>query len=253
VQKGRVSAGSDTLVTAGRPYSADAVTESVRVLGDGNRISNRSVTHVFRDNDGRTRREQLPANGLPTRITITDPVAGVSYTLDPATKVAVQGSVVAVATTGSARGRGGATALPSATATDERLRVEQARVARVEMAETSLPAAGQMKQVLEYAAAGGGNISKENLGEQMIEGVRAIGTRSTTVIPAGSSVGNMNEIRIISEQWFSPDLQVLVMTRHSDPRVGETIYKLTNIVRGQPDPNLFVLPPDYTVKGRSGR
>jgi hypothetical protein len=57
----------------------------------------------------------------------------------------------------------------------------------------------------------------------------------------------------VSEQWFSPDLEVLVLTKHSDPRVGETIYRLTNIVRAQPDPNLFVVPADYTIKGRTVR
>jgi len=38
------------------------------------------------------------------------------------------------------------------------------------------------------------------------------------------------------------------MTRHSDPRSGETIYRLANIVRAEPDRSLFVVPPDYTVK-----
>jgi hypothetical protein len=39
-----------------------------------------------------------------------------------------------------------------------------------------------------------------------------------------------------------------VMTRHSDPRSGDTTYRLTNIVRAGPDPSLFMVPPDYTVK-----
>jgi len=106
---------------------------------------------------------------------------------------------------------------------------------------------------MERAASGGGTTTKEDLGEQSIEGVRAHGTRSVTVIPAGSSIGNLNEIKILSEQWFSPDLEVLVMTKHSDPRVGETIYKLTNIVRAQPDPNLFTVPGDYTLRSGGGR
>ena len=59
----------------------------------------------------------------------------------------------------------------------------------------------------------------------------AQGTKTTTVIPAGA-LGNEQPITIMSEQWFSPDLQVLVMTRHSDPRTGETTYRLANVVRG---------------------
>ncbi len=79
-----------------------------------------------------------------------------------------------------------------------------------------------MKQVLERAASGGGTTTRENLGQHNIEGVIATGTRSTTVIPAGG-IGNLQEIRIISEQWFSPELELLVLTKHSDPRVGVTV------------------------------
>jgi hypothetical protein len=94
---------------------------------------------------------------------------------------------------------------------------------------------------------------KEDLGPQTIEGVTARGTRTTTVIPAGS-IGNVQDIRIVSEQWFSEDLQVLVLTKHSDPRSGETIYRLRNIVRAEPDASLFTVPADYTVQqGRGGR
>ena len=80
----------------------------------------------------------------------------------------------------------------------------------------------------------------------------ATGTRTTTVIPAGQ-IGNAQEIRIVSEQWFSEDLQVLVMTRHADPRSGENAYRLRNIVRAEPDPSLFTVPSDYTIQQRGVR
>ena len=79
--------------------------------------------------------------------------------------------------------------------------------------------------------------------------MNANGTRSTTVIPAGA-VGNEQPITILSEQWFSPDLEMLVLTKHSDPRVGETTYRLTNIARAEPDRSLFQVPADYTLKDR---
>ena len=258
---GRVILGVETRVTPNRPYAADAVTESLQVLGDGNRIAKRSVTRVYRDNEGRTRREQLDDNGLPRTITINDPIAGHGYTLNPSTKTATQSNVMAlrsptIAGSGSSArggGRGGAVAATAAPTEEARRRAEQMTAARVEMSETSRVASGEMRQVLERAASGGGTSTREDLGEQLIEGVRATGTRTTTVIPAGSSIGNQNEIRIVAEQWFSPDLEVLVLTKHTDPRVGETVYKLTNIVRGQPDPNLFSVPGDYTIKSRSVR
>ena len=265
----------ETRVTTGKPYSAEAVTESLQVLGDGNRIAKKSITRVYRDNEGRTRREQLGDNGQPRSITISDPVGGVGYSLDPDRRLLtrrapfVRRASIPPERIGARRRRCEpvASSRPPAcrlagphpptkpqAQRDERLRqVERSRAAAVEQAETSLPASTQSKQVVELAASGRGETTREDLGEQKIEGVRATGTRNITVIPAGSPIGNVNEIKIVSEQWISADLDVLVLTRHSDPRVGETIYKLTNIVRAQPDPNLFTVPADYKMQTRSVR
>jgi hypothetical protein len=95
--------------------------------------------------------------------------------------------------------------------------------------------------------AGGGNVNKEDLGTQVVEGVAATGTRMTTTIAAGA-IGNEQPILIVSEQWFSPELKVLVMTKHNDPRTGETTYRLTNIVQTEPARSLFEVPADYTLK-----
>ena len=65
-------------------------------------------------------------------------------------------------------------------------------------------------------------------------------------IPAGQ-IGNELPINIVSERWFSPELKVLVMSRQSDPRFGETTYRLTNISRGEPAPDLFEVPADYQI------
>jgi hypothetical protein len=95
------------------------------------------------------------------------------------------------------------------------------------------------------------NEVKEQLGKQTIEGVEAEGTRTTVTIPAGE-IGNERPIEIVSERWYSPELQLVVMTRHSDPRFGETTYKLTNINRAEPAKSLFEVPSDYTVKEGPG-
>jgi hypothetical protein len=87
----------------------------------------------------------------------------------------------------------------------------------------------------------------EDLGEQVVEGVMAKGTRTTTVIPAGA-IGNEQPITVTSEEWFSPDLKVLVMTKHADPRSGETTYRLTYITRVEPDASLFDLPAGVTIR-----
>jgi hypothetical protein len=91
------------------------------------------------------------------------------------------------------------------------------------------------------------NEVKEQLGKQIIEGVEAEGTRRKVTIAAGE-IGNERALEIVSERWYSPELQLVVMTRHSDPRFGETTYKLTNINRAEPAKSLFEVPSDYTIK-----
>jgi hypothetical protein len=89
----------------------------------------------------------------------------------------------------------------------------------------------------------------ESLGSRDVEGVRAEGTRTTVTIEAGA-VGNLAPIEIVSERWFSPELRTVVFSRRSDPRFGETTYRLENIVRGEPSPELFRVPADYKVDAR---
>ena len=57
----------------------------------------------------------------------------------------------------------------------------------------------------------------------------AEGRRVTRTIPAGR-IGNEQPIVSVTEEWRSPELQVLVMTRTADPRTGESVYKPQNIV-----------------------
>ena len=94
---------------------------------------------------------------------------------------------------------------------------------------------------------GGGNVNKEDLGQQVVEGVLATGTRITTTLPTGT-IGNEQPIVVLSEQWFSEELKILVMTKHNDPRSGQTIYRLTNVVQAEPARSLFEVPADYTLK-----
>jgi hypothetical protein len=93
----------------------------------------------------------------------------------------------------------------------------------------------------------GSTTSREDLGEQTIEGVVAKGTRTTIVIPAGA-IGNEQPLKEISEEWLAKDLKVLVLTIHADPRTGKTTYRLTNINRSEPNPSLFEVPAGYAVK-----
>jgi hypothetical protein len=98
-----------------------------------------------------------------------------------------------------------------------------------------------------HSAEEGGNAQKESLGSQVIEGVQADGTRTTVTIPAGR-IGNDKPIQIVTERWFSNQLQAVVLSKRSDPRVGQTIYRLTNVTQAEPAAALFQVPSEYTIQ-----
>ena len=207
----------------GAPYRAEAVTEVVQVLGDGNRIVHKTVAQVARDGEGRVRREgQLAAfgpmtpNDAPRLVFLHDPVAKTGWVLDLNQKTARK----LPAPPGFKGGDG-----PE---------VEGAPQMRMKI----------KKRITD--APEGKDARKEDLGSQTIEGVSAQGTRTTHVIPAGA-MGNERSIEIVHERWYSPELQAVVMSRHADPRMGETTYRLTGIQRGEPDRALFAVPDDFKV------
>jgi hypothetical protein len=92
-----------------------------------------------------------------------------------------------------------------------------------------------------------GALKTESLGTQVVNGVNADGTRTTHTIAAGE-IGNDKPIQVVSERWYSPDLQTVVKSTRSDPRFGTTTFSLTNIQKAEPAAALFTVPADYTVK-----
>lgn len=233
---------------AGAPYSAEAVTQRVQVLADGNRIEQTTSGSVARDGQGRMRRdESLPGlvskNGdAPHIVMIDDPVAQVHWTLDAQTKTAMKLSIP-----GGKNGGFGAFGMmppPPPIGAGKTFFYTQTG---------TVTASGPKNQVVIRSGAAGDDhdVAKTDLGTQTVEGVPAQGTRITRTIPAGQ-IGNVQPIVITTESWYSPDLKVLVMSKSSDPRMGETMYKLTNIQRSEPAPSLFQPPDDYTVKDQPG-
>jgi hypothetical protein len=225
---------------ASSPFTAEATTEFTQVLSDGNRIERRFTTSMARDSRGRTRSEQdvamlgpltvLQKSGTanwtsgtavnrvssiePPRFTvITDPVEGTTYTLDERLKEARRNPFKM-----------------TANAIIELKKID----AKLAAARTGAAAHGSSEPV------------EESLGTRTIEGVSAEGTRLTTTIPAGQ-IGNLNPIQLVTERWFSKQLQMAVLITRRDPRSGETVYRLTNIVRAEPPPDLFTVPSDYRV------
>lgn len=90
------------------------------------------------------------------------------------------------------------------------------------------------------------NGKEESLGTRTIEGIQAEGTKTTIEIPAGQ-IGNDKPIYVITEKWFSPELQTVILSKHIDPFAGEVVFRLVNIKLGEPAPELFKVPKDYKL------
>jgi len=238
----------DGKVVKGAPYSAEAMTEVTQTLSDGNRIVRKSSALVYRDSEGRTRRDQThgsigpfaAAGDPPQTFFINDPVTGFNFILNPRTRTARKLPLPRIEN------------LPGGARAEVRV---QERVVR---GPAPAPGATEGHRVMIYknedespghyrTAKPGPKPQKESLGKQTIEGVEADGTRMTITIPAGE-IGNERPIQIVSERWYSPELQAVVMSKNSDPFVGDSVYRLTNIKRNEPARALFEVPADYKIK-----
>jgi hypothetical protein len=232
----------------GAPYSALIAIESVQTLADGNRIVAKTSGLIARDSLGRIRQEMaLPAIGnlsardIPQIVFIQDPAAHVSYTLNLTNKTAHTMPGLPVGVTGQGVPGLGGGGQPGAAVVVKK---------GPPMAPGgSLPVPGTKAFVfVQKDMLGGeqGQTTSADLGSQMIEGVLAIGTRTTLMIPAGQ-IGNDKAISVVTEVWTSPELKTIVSSKQSDPRVGDRTFQLTNIARTEPDPSLFTVPSDFTM------
>lgn len=201
-------------VVTGAPYSADMTNVSIQTLPDGNTIQHTTTGHVARDSQGRTY-EQITTpsgpfgqNGPVTMTFLTDPVAGYTYVLNSQTKTATRRPFKAAP-------------------------------------------AGSNGQEGWAGPRGNGHVNanrvESDLGTENVNGVNAQGKSITHTVPAGA-IGNTQPIVSTSETWYSPELQVAISAKNSDPRFGHSTYSLTNIQRSDPPASLFQIPADYTIQ-----
>lgn len=204
----------------GAPFSATSTSTTTQTLQNGTTINRSAQGAIYRDSEGRSRREVTftgvgpleTTGGTHKVVAIFDPVAGVHYMLNPEKKVAHK--MTLPANSGSA---------------DKAQAFEQKMQARQQKEEAS------------------GALKTESLGTQMVNGVNAEGTRTTRTIAAGE-IGNDNPIQVVSERWYSAELQTVVKSSRTDPRFGTTTFSLTNIQKAEPAATLFTVPADYTVE-----
>jgi hypothetical protein len=230
--------GGNVTGTRGRPFSADIINETDQSPADGNAIHREMHGKVFRDAEGRTRHEmelRASPDGSPQDfITILDPLARIYVHLEPENKTAtlyaygplgIGTPVPAAASAGKANPQ--AMAAPSV-------------LAKPDTRRRSVPGVAASNF-------GAPTTEVEQLGTMMIEGFTVTGTRRTNTTPAGAE-GNSQPIVSSFETWFSNDLQIYLLTVMKNPQIGESTYKLVNIHAGDPDPQLFHVPANYTVK-----
>jgi hypothetical protein len=292
-----VAAIGGSMSVKNSPFSAEAVSESVQTLFDGNKITRSSTTKLYRNSEGRVRREMDRSSGgfatfpsFEPLISIVDPL-GAKMLLDTEARIATtiaplplgQVNIVSAGQLSEEQRlkinklKEELKLKTGQPLTDEQKKLLEKYHVEVRALAPTAVVAGQLAETVAPATAtaivsgvgNGGtwstmapgpmatgttftfNDSKydtrtEELGSRDFDGVQAEGTRRVTIIPAGA-IGNERPIETVYERWYSKDLQIVVMSKHSDPRFGEQTYRLTNIVRAEPDPSLFNVPTGYKV------
>ena len=236
-----VALDSPAEVVEDAPYSGVGTTEMVNVLADGNRIVHKNTMRYFRDSAGRTRTEYdlaavgpFTLNEAHSVVMINDPVAGKRYVLHEGMKRADVFSNAAPPDPVAAPMGGRAAVRKSGSPPDVVFFAGPATSAvRLPRGAGCAAEARKLPQSVP-------------MGERVIQGIKAIGSSLEFTLAPGE-VGNEQPITVRSEQWFSPELRVVVASTHRDPLAGDTNYRLEQISRTEPDASLFTVPADYTT------
>ena len=217
-------------VITGKPYSAAQVSEHTETLANGTHIQQTWESAVlYRDSLGRTRTERFTyAGALPVHteepghrlIRIADPVAGYVYVLDSKKRIAHRLKILTDA--------------------------EAAKQARSEERVEATPPPHGMVANPDAKPPQRPGIKQEALGKEVTDGVEVAVRRTTMTTPTGLD-GNDQPLVRVCENHYSEDLRLTMLSECSDPRAGDSVTRLENLERTDPDPLLFQVPADYTV------
>ncbi len=204
----------DAGIVLGQPCTVVQQTEVTQQLADGTTLTHRTVVRKWRDNQGRFRRESAEIQGDETpefqRASLIDPVNNTFVNLNLERKTATIYH------------------LP-----DHGLDALHPYVDQFDKDIPALP---------------GVQVKVEKLGGKTIEGVYAEGRRVTRFRPAGTvTLGNDKPIVGVSDRWIAQDLKILLVSTMDDPRHKE-VSQVTKLDRNEPDPALFQIPADFTVR-----
>lgn len=268
------------------PYSAEVITENQQKLADGNLISSKVSMLTYRDSQGRTREEIRDAKGEVRTIIIHDPEVG-RIILNPKSKTAVKMMSTAPLKDGSKMASANVTENVTKSADGrEVIELKLAGegdkqgerhvvVRRITKSADGKVLAGDVEKNMTVDIRGpelGRNMEMQlggamfdtsftrifsdakwaakrqtkTLGSRDFDGIKAEGKNVSYEIPAGE-IGNAKPIIVNDESWTSPDLQITVYSKHSDPRSGERVYRLSNVNRDEVPASMFTVPSDYKL------
>jgi hypothetical protein len=220
-----VTGGMERAVT-GVPFTAESVTEYFQTASDGSHVKQSTTSRVARDSSGRTRYSQtlLPLlPGGPKVITIIrDPVAEIRYYLDDQDKTVRSERIPA------AKGKQPQIPAPQEAA----VQVARQSVKRVLAAHMGDDAAWNTQTNVESGRT------------HNLEGSIVVGAKVTAVITAGQ-IGNEKSLTVSSEAWYSSDLGIIMLSKVHDPLLGDTLFQVKNVQRGEPNASEFAVPPGY--------
>jgi len=197
----------DILPKPGAPFSATVVTEWTRLLEDGTTTTVKNHRTIARDSVGRIFQERRYL--MPNGDTQVTPLSSIEYA-DPIRHEFFN-------------------CLPNT------------HVCTV--TPYNRPATFQM------AAAGvlpNGSITRENMAEKRVENLDLEGSREITTINAGVN-GYQRPEPTIKEFWYSPRLEINIITKRFEPRGGAQSIVVNNVNLDNPDAKLFVPPAGYII------
>jgi hypothetical protein len=202
----------------GLPYSADQAVRTTQMLANGTVLTHEVKGHIYRSGDGVERMEGTPPYTIPSGL---DPAPQV-YILDRAKHTGVLLNTQLK------------TAVVDHFPIDSTVTVSFLRMQEFDFQDHVI----QPK-----------NSVTTDLGQQVQDGLKLVGKHVVSTIPMGT-VGNDQQLQITIDTWVAPELKLVVNQAERNPLAGERTLVLSNIVRDEPDPALFLIPEGYRVSDR---
>jgi hypothetical protein len=209
------AAAQDIFVTPipNAPFSGVVDVERSNVLPDGSIASYRTVREIDRDSRGRIHNEMRAL--VPTSESETPPVIRI-HLYDPQTRIST-------------------------------LLIPQRRIFwtdTVNNPPSTVPPSPRFGSAIQQGLPQNDFTREEDLGVREFGGVVAHGFRETQTIPSENGTGK--ETVLTDEYWYSDELRINLMVKHSDPRQGTVTLTVTHVVRAEPDASAFEIPEGYT-------